>query len=206
MLTFNPDDMTSKDVYKMMTGTIAPRPIAFVTTVATEKGVINAAPFSFFNIVSSKPPIISLSIGRRNGEMKDTSRNAVASGELVVHISTEHIIKEINETAATLSADESELELTSLQTAKSTKVNVPAVAEAKVRFECKVEHHYEIKNDEGVTAADLILARIIYIHMAEDVYDAEKGYILTNELQPVARLAGNEYAEIGKIYKLIRPK
>lgn len=76
----------------------------------------------------------------------------------------------------------------------------------KVRFECKVEHQYEIKNDEGVTAADLILARIIYIHIAEDVYDEKRGYILTNKLNPVARLAGNEYAEIGNIYKLIRPK
>lgn len=206
MLTFNPNEMASKEVYKMMTGTIAPRPIAFVTTVSTEKGVINAAPFSYFNIVSSKPPIISLSIGRRDGEMKDTSRNAVASGELVVHISTEHIIKDINETAATLSADESELELTPLLTAKSTKVNVPAVAEAKARFECKVEQHYEIKNDDGVTTADLILARIVFIHMSEDVYDKEKGYILTNRLRPVARLAGNEYAEIGNIYKLARPK
>ncbi|MBM7715746.1 flavin reductase (DIM6/NTAB) family NADH-FMN oxidoreductase RutF [Bacillus thermophilus] len=206
MLTFNPDELAVKDVYKLMTGTIAPRPIAFVTTVSTEKGVTNAAPFSFFNVVSSNPPIISLSIGRRNGEMKDTSRNAVSSGELVVHISTDHIIKDVNETAATLPAGDSELELTSLQTTKSTKVNVPAVAEAKVRFECKVEHQYEIKNDEGVTAADLILARIIYIHMAEDVYDEKNGYILTDKLKPVARLAGNEYAEIGNIYKLIRPK
>ncbi|WP_340084674.1 flavin reductase family protein [Siminovitchia sp. FSL H7-0308] len=206
MLTFNPDELAAKDVYKLMTGTIAPRPIAFVTTVSTEKGVINAAPFSFFNVVSSKPPIISLSIGRKNGDMKDTSRNAVSSGELVVHISTDHIIKDVNETAATLPAGESELELTSLQTTKSTKVNVPAVAEAKVRFECKVEHQYEIKNDEGVTAADLILARIIYIHIAEDVYDEKRGYILTNKLNPVARLAGNEYAEIGNIYKMIRPK
>jgi flavin reductase (DIM6/NTAB) family NADH-FMN oxidoreductase RutF len=206
MLAFHPDHMTAKELYKIMTGTVVPRPIAFVTTVSPETGVINAAPFSYFNIVSSKPPILSLSIGRRNGTMKDTSRNALTHGELVVHISTDHIIKDINETAATLLPGESELELTNLHTVNSTKVNVPAVLEAKVRFECTIDHHHEIKNEQGITTTDLILARIVHIHLDEDVYDGDKGYIVANKLRPVARLAGNEYAGIGKIYSLERPK
>lgn len=207
MITIDPKDLRAREVYKLMSGVIVPRPIAFVTTSSTVNGAVNAAPFSFFNVVSSDPPLISLSIGRRKGQiMKDTARNAIESGELVVHISTENIIGDINETAALLPAARSELDLTGLNTIESSKVSVPGVREAKVRFECTLEQHYEIKNDEGETAADFLLARIVFIHMDESIYDQEKGYVHTEALRPVARLAGSEYAELGKVYSLIRPE
>lgn len=207
MITLDPNKLKGREMYKLLTGSIVPRPIAFVTTLSTVNGVINAAPFSFFNVVSSDPPLISLSIGRRKGNtMKDTARNAVRNGELVVHVSTEDIIEDINETAALLPAARSELELTGLNIVESTKVSVPGVLEAKVRFECRLEQHHEIKNDNGETVLDFLMARIVYIHMDEKIYDPEKGYVLTEGLRPVARLAGSGYAELGKIYSLVRPE
>ncbi|VEF46350.1 nitrilotriacetate monooxygenase component B [Bacillus freudenreichii] len=207
MITLDPTELRGKDIYKLLTGSIVPRPIAFVTTKSTVNGAINAAPFSFFNVVSSDPPLISLSIGRRKGStMKDTARNAIKNGELVVHISTEDIIEDINETAALLPAARSELELTGLNIVESTRVSVPGILEAKVRFECKLEQHHEIKNDPGDTVLDFLIARIVYIHMDEKVYDPQKGYVFTENLRPVARLAGSEYAELGKVYSLIRPE
>lgn len=206
MFTVDPKDLNKKDIYKLLTGSIVPRPIAFVTTTSTVNGAINAAPFSYFNIVSSEPPLLSLSIGRKQNEMKDTARNALANRELVIHISTEHFVEEMNQTSASLSPEESELELTKLQTVNSTKISVPGVQEAKIRFECKVSHHYEIKNDQGETVADFIMAEIVYLHITEDVYDREKEYILSDSLRPVARLAGAEYAKVGEIFRLERPK
>lgn len=207
MITLDPNELKGKEMYKLLSGAIVPRPIAFVTTSSTVNGVVNAAPFSFFNIISSDPPIISLSIGRRKGNtMKDTARNAIKSGELVVHISTENLIEDINETAALLPAARSELELTGLNIVESTKVSVPGIFEAKVRFECRLEQHHEIKNDRGDTVTDFLMARVIYVHMDEEVYDPQKGYVFTEALHPVARLAGNDYAELGKVYSLLRPE
>ncbi|CAM5210594.1 Flavin reductase (DIM6/NTAB) family NADH-FMN oxidoreductase RutF OS=Ureibacillus acetophenoni OX=614649 GN=SAMN05877842_11242 PE=3 SV=1 [Ureibacillus acetophenoni] len=80
MITINPKDNGERDNYKLLIGTIIPRPIAFVTTKSDE-GVINGAPFSYFNIVSSNPPMISVSISRKNGQLKDTARNIYQSGE-----------------------------------------------------------------------------------------------------------------------------
>lgn len=207
MITVDPTELKGRDMYKLLTGSIIPRPIAFVTTTSTVNGTINAAPFSFFNVVSSDPPLISLSIGRRKGStMKDTARNAIKNGEMVVHISTEDMIEDINETAALLPAARSELELTELNIVESTKVSVPGILEAKVRFECQLEQHHEIKNDQGDTVIDFLMARIVYIHMDEKVYDPQRGYIVTESLRPVARLAGSDYAELGKVYSLTRPE
>ncbi len=207
MITLDPNELKGKEMYKLLTGTIVPRPIAFVTTSSTVNGAVNAAPFSFFNIVSSDPPLISLSIGRKKGNAKkDTARNAIENGELVVHISTEDIIEDINETAALLPAAISELELTGLNIVESTHVSVPGILEAKVRFECRLEHHHEIKNDQGKTVADFLMARVIFVHMDERVYDPQKGYVLTEALRPVARLAGSDYAELGNLYSLVRPE
>ncbi|MFD1706013.1 flavin reductase family protein [Siminovitchia sediminis] len=203
MISLNPGDISGKEMYKLMAGAIVPRPIAFVTTSSTVNGIVNAAPFSFFNAVSTDPPLISLSIDRRKGNrMKDTARNAIENGELVVHIGTEEIIRDINETAALLPAARSELELTGLNTTESTKVSVPGIREAKVRFECLLDQHHEIKNDDGLTVLDFLLARIICVHIDQEVYDPDKGYVCTETLKPVARLAGTDYALIREVFSL----
>ena len=124
-----------RENYKFLIGSIIPRPIAFITT-QSEDGVVNAAPFSYFNIVSANPPMISVSVQRRDGMMKDTARNIMNTKEFVVHIVDQGILRDVNETAAELDMDESEITRTHFTLVSSDKISVPAVNEAKIRFEC----------------------------------------------------------------------
>src|SRR5690606_20166550 len=124
-----------RENYKFLIGSVIPRPVAFVTSLSKD-GVLNGAPFSYFNIVSSNPPLISLSVQRSKGERKDTARNIIQTGEFVVHIVDEDHVKKINETAASLPADESEIEYAGLTPVKSDIVSVAGIKEAKIRMEC----------------------------------------------------------------------
>ncbi|MFT0803896.1 flavin reductase family protein [Bacillus swezeyi] len=206
MFTLFPRNLTVKETYKLMSGAVVPRPIAFVTTASTVNGVVNAAPFSFFNVISADPPLLSISVGRtQGGEMKDTARNAAESKEFVVHIVDENIAEDMNQTAAVLPAHQSELDLTGLTTIESNQVSVPGIQEARIRFECKLKRHLTFQNDQAKTVNDLLIGRIVCFHLADEVYDAEKGYIRTDALRPIARLAGNDYAKWGETFTLIRP-
>ncbi|WP_412854885.1 flavin reductase family protein [Bacillus sp. 179-C3.3 HS] len=199
------DQMSQKEAYKLLSGSIVPRPIAFITSLSKDH-VVNAAPFSFFNVISGNPPLIAVSIGRRQGRMKDTAKHITDRGEFVIHVSDEAIIEDVNETAATLRVEESELDRTRLHQVKSTMVEVPGIQEARIRFECRLEQHIMFQNDEGETTVDHIIGRVVCAHLDESVYDMNKGYISTETLKPVARLAGNDYAHLGTSFVLKRPE
>lgn len=204
MITIDPQSITNTDNYKLITGSIIPRPIAFVTSMSAT-GVLNAAPFSYFNIVASDPPILGISVVRKSGEMKDTARNVTEGKELVVHIVHEELTEQMNHTAASLPSDQSELELTTLHTIASEKIAVPGIAEALVRFECRLEQHVPISNDAGEIVQDLLLVRIVCYHFDEKVIDPEHFYIHADMLKPVARLAGNNYAGLAQQFSIERP-
>src|SRR5690625_6752582 len=106
MFSFNPENNTERENYKLLIGSVVPRPIAFVTTVA-EDGTVNGAPFSYFNVVSSNPPLLSISVQRRNGIVKDTARNILKNKEYVIHIVDVYNVNEINDTDAYLPIIES---------------------------------------------------------------------------------------------------
>ncbi|ALC83746.1 MULTISPECIES: flavin reductase family protein [Bacillus] len=205
MYKIDANDISAKDNYKILSGSVIPRPIAFVSSISLENQVVNAAPFSFFNVVSSNPPLLSISVQRINGEMKDTARNITNSKEFVIHLSDESIIEEINKTAASLPQDESELEQTSLSLVDSEKISVPGIREAKIRFECRLEQHLTFANDHNEETTDLIIGRVLCYHLHNQVYDPANGYILSEHLAPVCRLAGNDYAALGKKFTIERP-
>ncbi|MBO9599964.1 MAG: flavin reductase family protein, partial [Cohnella sp.] len=194
MYTFDPADLSERDNYKLLIGSIIPRPIAFVTTLSPQ-GVVNAAPYSYFNIVSSSPPMLSVSVQRKNGEPKDTSRNAMATGQFVVHISDETYIAQINETAASLPPDESEVALAGLTPVASGKVAVPGIKEARIRMECVLEQAIPLGDKDGKPSCDLLIGRIVQYHCDPAVYN--NGYIDAEALKPVSRLAGNVYGKLG---------
>lgn len=202
MLTIDPTDNTERENYKLLTGSIIPRPIAFVTSVS-ETGVINGAPFSYFNIVSSNPPMISLSIQRVGEKQKDTARNLLHNKEFVVHIVDERNVKKINKTAANLPSDQSEVELAKLKQVRSKKVSVPGIDKAKVRLECIVEHHFTLGNQEN-PSSDFFIGRVILLHVETDLYD--NGRIDSDRLGAISRLAGANYAKLGEVFTLERPK
>ncbi|MCH6264421.1 flavin reductase family protein [Neobacillus citreus] len=202
MRSIDPATISERENYKFLIGSIIPRPIAFVTSISKD-GVLNGAPFSYFNIVSANPPMISLSIQRSAGRQKDTARNILESKEFVVHIVDEQNVAEVNKTASTLPPDQSEIDLTNLTPVESVKISVPGVKEAKVRMECLVEHSIELGGKDS-PECDLIIGKIVQYHIESSIY--EKGRIDPRGLSAVSRLAGNNYAKIGDIFEIERPK
>ncbi len=203
VLSRNPEEMTPLECYKFLIGTVIPRPIAFVTTLSQD-GVLNAAPFSFFNVVTSDPPMISVSVQRQGGKPKDTSRNAMDRGAFVVHIVSEPYTEPINQTAASLPPDQSEVELAGLTPVASEVIEVPGVREARVRMECVLEQALPLGGRGGVPACDLLIGRVVRFHIDESLY--HEGRIDPHQLAPVARLAGNDYSLLGRVFTLERPK
>ena len=197
----DPKNLTQRENYKLLIGSIIPRPVAVVSTQSAD-GIVNIAPFSFFNIVSSEPVILSLAIQRKEGELKDTARNLLATKEAVVHILDQTNVQEANKTAALLPADQSELTVSGFTTTTSKTIVVPGLKEANVRLETTLHQHVPIKKDQQTTA-DLLLLEVVGYQIAEDVY--QDGKIDPRALQAVSRLAGNSYATIGEIFDIKRP-
>lgn len=202
LLSIDPNKNTDRENYKFLIGSIIPRPIAFVTSISKD-GVLNGAPFSYFNIVSSNPPLISLSIQRSAGKQKDTARNIFESKEFVVHIVDEQNVEKINKTAANLPPDESEIELARLTPVESVKISVPGIKEAKIRMECSLKHSLELGGSD-TPGCDFIIGKVVQFHIDRDIY--ENGRIDPRGLAAVSRLAGNNYAKIGEIFEIERPK
>ncbi|WP_141433209.1 flavin reductase family protein [Bacillus sp. 03113] len=202
MISIDPADNTERENYKLLIGSVVPRPIAFVTSVSKD-GTLNGAPFSYFNLVSSNPPMISLSIQRMSGQLKDTARNILESKEFVVHIVDEENVAKVNETAANLPPNQSEIKLANLTSVSSTKISVPGIKEAKVRLECKLEHALQI-GGEDAPGTDFIIGKVVHFHIDEEIY--ENGRINHQMLGAVSRLAGNYYAKIGDVFTIERPK
>lgn len=201
MKEIRPEVLSQKENYKLLIGSIIPRPIALVTT-ESDDNVLNIAPFSFFNVVSSDPPILSIAVQRVNGEMKDTARNIIQNKESVVHIVDTDNVRDANQTAALLSHEESELERTNFETVDSVEVSVKGLKQSKVRFEAVLYDDIVIEKD-GQPISDLLLLEVKYYHFDERIYN--DGYINKEELNAVSRLAGNDYAEIGHTFTIERP-
>ncbi|WP_203340199.1 flavin reductase family protein [Planococcus beijingensis] len=201
MISIDPEQNEERDNYKLLIGSIIPRPITFVTT-QSEAGVVNGAPFSYFNIVSSNPPMVSISIQRPTGELKDTARNIYGNGEFVVHIVDRDNVGKINETAASLPPSESEVDMAGLTKVPSAKVSVPGIKESKIRMECRLVESVPFGGDGP--GSDLFIGKIVQFHVDEAIY--ENGRIDPRGLDAVSRLAGSSYAAIGEIFSLERPK
>lgn len=204
MFSFSKDDLTTKEKNKILIGTVVPRPIALVST-ESEEGVVNIAPFSYFNIVTYKPAILSIAVQRTNGKQKDTARNITAGKEAVVHVVDISNVELANITAASLAPEDSELNYADFTPVKSVSVRPPGMKEAKARFETSL-YDTKIIYDGDEPTADVLFLKIEHFHLDESVYDEEKGYIDVAELGAVSRLAGNDYAEIGRMFTIDRPK
>ena len=204
MFSFSKNDLTTKEKNKILIGTVVPRPIALVST-ESEEGVVNIAPFSYFNIVTYKPAILSIAVQRTNDKQKDTARNITAGKEAVVHVVDISNVELANITAANLAPEDSELNYADFTPVKSVSVRPPGLKEAKARFETSL-YDTKLIYDGDEPTADVLFLKIEHFHLDESVYDEEKGYIDVAELGAVSRLAGNDYAEIGRMFTIDRPK
>ena len=203
MLEFSPEELTEKEKKKFLIGSVIPRPIALLSTIS-DNGIVNVAPFSYFNIVTYNPPMFSIAVQRVDGKSKDTARNVLASGEAVLHIVDAHNVEQANNTSAPLSKDESELDISSFTTVNSKVVKVPGLNEAKVRYETELYENMVIYNEGNIPTTDLLLLKVKHYHIDSDIY--QNGYIDPLKLKAVSRLAGNDYADIGEIFTVERPE
>jgi flavin reductase (DIM6/NTAB) family NADH-FMN oxidoreductase RutF len=165
--------------YKLLTNLVLPRPIAWIST-RSESGVINLAPFSFFNAIGSEPPYVMVSVGLNDkGQAKDTAKNIASSGEFVVNMVTEELFDAMNISAADFPPDQSELEAARLQTAPSVHIQTPRVAQAQVSFECKLFSAQQLGKNT------LFIGEVVMFHVA----DALMGERLrVNDFSPLGRL------------------
>lgn len=185
-MQFDCSKIASKDCYKLITSTVVPRPIAWVVTQSVD-GVLNAAPYSFFNAVSGEPPIVALGVGNRaEGGPKDTNGNIRRSGQFVVNLVSDALAQAMNVTAVEFDADVDEIAKAGLTTAPSVLVGPPRIAESPVALECEVFQIVALPNDR-----DIILGRVLMVHVRDDcVLDAARCYIDTPKLGLVGRMHG----------------
>jgi flavin reductase (DIM6/NTAB) family NADH-FMN oxidoreductase RutF len=188
--------------YKLMAATVVPRPIAWVTT-QSEDGTVNAAPFSFFNVMGHRPPTAVLGLLRdpRKG-FKDTAGNILARGDFVINLVPERLATAMNLTSMAAPAAVSELEAAGLTPAPSAHVRPPRIAESPVAFEC-VNHASVVTGPEQT----IVIARILAIHIDDaHVLDAERGHVDTTGLGLIARMHGaGWYARTTDLFQLERP-
>ncbi|WP_369824353.1 flavin reductase family protein [Sporosarcina sp. P3] len=202
MLNFSPRELTAKEKKKFLIGSVIPRPIALVSTMS-DSGLINIAPFSYFNIVTYDPPMLSIAVQRVEGKSKDTARNIYETKEAVVQVVDTDNVEAANATSAPLGPDESELDVSSFTTVDSKAVQVPGLNETKVRFETELYDSLVVYNEENIATTDVLLLKVKHYHIDETIY--HNGYIDPLKLKAVSRLAGSDYAEIGKLFTVERP-
>jgi flavin reductase (DIM6/NTAB) family NADH-FMN oxidoreductase RutF len=200
-MTLDPSTTPPQDAYPFLVGVVNPRPIAWVLT-RSPAGVLNLAPFSFFNVFGSNPPVLGFSPTlTRRGTEKDTLVNVRAAGECVVHVVTADARDAANLTSKELPTDESEVELAGLRTTPSTRVATPRLADAPVALECKLRQVVEL--GDGPIAGRLVLCDIVYLHVADTVLTDGKPD--PHKLRTVGRLGGEWWCHTADLFKLPRP-
>jgi flavin reductase (DIM6/NTAB) family NADH-FMN oxidoreductase RutF len=207
MLSLNPADYETQQIYKLMTGLIVPRPVALVSTIDRE-GVRNLAPFSFFSGVGSNPPtllfcpVLRASGDHRTDSRKDSLRNAEQTGEFVVNVISDAIAWASNESAAEVAPEVDEFELAGLTAIASEAVKPPRVAESPAQFECKVLQIIFTGQNPG--AGVVVLGEIVRVHVWKDL---EHNFRIDPEkLDAVGRMAGNTWVHTRDRFELVRPK
>ena len=173
----------AKYSYKLLAGLVVPRPIAWVTTLEEDGTTVNAAPFSFFNVLGTRPPIVGFAPGDKEpGIPKDTARNIRRSGEFVVSLVDEETAEKMNLTSAEIPAGESEIELAKLNLEPSSQVGPPRIGEAPVAIECQEWSTIEIGRNR------LVIGLVQRIHVRDGILDPESLLVIPENYQPIGRM------------------
>lgn len=188
-ITFDFAELTPRERYKLLIGAIVPRPIALVTTVDA-CGAINAAPFSFFNCLSSDPPILALGVERRAGDLlKDTSRNISKTGAFTVNIVSEAMVGNMNVCAIHFDPGVDELAQADLTAKRGIKVPCPWIAESPAAFECR--HHSTIPIG---SSGEIVLGEVVLAHFRSDAVDVSRFNVDPAALDAIGRIGGRSYS------------
>ena len=179
--------LSRNQCYKILTSLVVPRPIALVTTL-TEGGIVNAAPFSFFNAIGDDPPIVMISAdARTDGETKHTVRNILTNKQFVVNLVDEAIAEKMHGSAVEAPSDMSEIDLVGFTTAASKRIAPPRIAESPVSFEC------ELHTELSFNVRQLLIGQIVWIHTRDGILDPTTLRRLPDAYRPIGRLYANRY-------------
>lgn len=192
MPNFDPDDLAPREAYHLLTSLVVPRPIAWVSTLSVD-GARNLAPHSYFNIISSAPPIVHFT----SAGVKDTLRNVRATGEFVVNVVSRDLLEAMNTTAADFPTGEDEFAWADLEAAASATVAPPRVARAKAALECRVRDVLSMGN------GTMVFGDVTCFHVADEVW--HDGRVDPVVLEPVGRLSGTGYTLVKDLHHLPRP-
>jgi len=204
LVEIDPTRLPHQSVYKILTGSVVPRPIGWVSTLDA-RGRRNLAPFSFFNLVCPDPPTLLFcpSVRGADNQTKDTLNNIRETGEFVVNIVTEDTLEAMNASAIEAPAEFDEFTFAGVHPVDSVTVKPPRVKESPIHLECRLRQILEISNKAG--GGSIVIGTIIHMHLEERVMlGSDK--INLDELKPVGRLMGNGYCRISDRVELTRPK
>lgn len=189
--------LTLEQSYKLLTGIVVPRPIAWVTTL-NASGRVNLAPFSAFTFVSHCPPMVAISVGVKGDGMKDTGHNILATREFVVNIADPSFVEAVNASAVEFAPDVSEVDALGLETSPGTLVATPRLAGVPVSLECRFHSCIEF----GEQPSRLMVGEVLRFHVRDGLL--VNGKINTAELNPLCRLGGPHYATLGRTLTMSR--
>ncbi|MCV9938899.1 flavin reductase family protein [Boseaceae bacterium BT-24-1] len=200
-MIFDMGALPPQDRYKIMTATIVPRPIAWITTLSRDD-VLNAAPFSFFNMMGNDPPTVAIGIMSKAGLLKDTAANILETGEFVVNLVAETDASAMNLTCIDAPPEVDELALAGLEAAASSFVAPPRIRAARVAFECQA-----LTSLVTGPLQTIVIGRVLCAHVEDRfVLDAERCHIDTPALELIARMHGGEaYLRTSDLFHLKRP-
>ncbi|MGB8761093.1 MAG: flavin reductase family protein [Candidatus Sulfotelmatobacter sp.] len=205
----SPSDLLHSELYGILLNSVAPRPIAWVSTISAS-GNLNLAPFSFFNAVCVDPPLLAFAPGLRrpkqagavHGEAKDTLRNVRETKEFVVNLVTYEAAEKMNLTSGEYDATVDEFELAKLTPQPSNIVRPPRVAESPVSFECRL--HQILDFSSRPTSSSLVIGQVVSIHI-NDAHLSD-GKLDRNSLDLIGRMGGLQYARTTQRFEMVRPK
>lgn len=180
-----------------MISVVVPRPIAFVSTM-NAAGRLNVAPFSYFNAISSQPPLLGISINRRGGVPKDTLRNIEQTGEFVVNVVDEALGERMVRTSGDWPEDIDEFELTGLTPVASDLVKPPRVGESPIGMECRLDRIVPLGN------TSFVVGEVLRVHVKDEVLT--DGRVDIAKLRPLGRLGGDDYSVVRDVIHMPRPR
>jgi flavin reductase (DIM6/NTAB) family NADH-FMN oxidoreductase RutF len=198
-LSLDPAALSQRDRYKLLISLVIPRPIALVTTLGPT-GVVNAAPFSFFNMFSETPPLCVLGLQcKPGGGLKDTSAHIRDQGAFVVNLVDEALGERMNICAIDFPPEISEIDVARLSLLPSEKIKVPRIAEAPAALECRHYTTLEVSAERR-----LAIGEVVHIHVRPGIVDPEKLRVDMKQYRPLARLYGNFYASLSEPFTHVR--
>lgn len=199
-MRFDLDGLPERTAYKLLAATAVPRPIAWVVTLDRD-GTRNAAPYSFFNVMGSAPPTVALGIMADPRGLKDTAQNIRDTGEFVINLVPERLVRDMNLTAVDAPRGVDELALAGLAVTPSVHVAPPRITESPVAYECRLAQMVETGPDQVV-----VIGRVLAVHIDDRfLKDADRAHIDTPALDLVARGFGSTYIRSQDSFELDRP-